>query len=110
MKINLRTNKTFGKKRSPEWRKVRRGFLKLHPVCAACGGNKKLEVHHVVPFHIDPSKELDETNLITLCEKKGHDCHFHFGHLLDWESFNSNVRDDAASFLNKVKNRPVNQS
>lgn len=98
--------KTQGNKRSPKWPGVRADFLKTHPTCHGCGGTKKLEVHHMVPFHIDPSRELDETNLITLCEEPGHDCHFHLGHLLDWSSHNTNVLQDAAHFLLEVQARP----
>jgi len=56
------------KKRSGKWPRVRANHLVLHPVCEGCGAKNDLNVHHVQPFHVDHSKELDPTNLITLCE------------------------------------------
>ena len=89
--------------RSPKWRSVRNDFIKTHNVCAACGREDNLEVHHIVPYHVDPSKELDHENLITLCGKK---CHFIFGHLWDWKSWNKDVVEDCVSFNSKRTNRP----
>jgi hypothetical protein len=90
--------------RSPEWPTVRAAHLKREPTCQACGINKNLSVHHIIPFHIDKSKELDQDNLITLCNE--HHCHFVFGHLDSWYSYNINVREDAKNWLEKVKHRP----
>jgi predicted restriction endonuclease len=88
--------------RSSEWSKVRKLFLSTNNSCAACGSEKTLEVHHIEPFHVNPDKELDITNLITLCKT----CHFIFGHLMDYNSWNISVREDAKVYLSKVKNRP----
>lgn len=63
-------------KRSDKWQTARKNYLKKHPVCEACGTNVDLNVHHIVPFHEDPSKELDPTNMITLCRTH----HFEYGH------------------------------
>ena len=90
--------------RSPHWSTIRKRHLEIQPTCAACGGVKNLQVHHCMPFHIDQSKELDQDNLITLCEE--HNCHLIFGHLYNWHSYNANVREDAAVMLEKVKSRP----
>lgn len=56
-----------GVKRSPKWPTVRRAHLKREPVCQLCGCTIKarLNVHHVVPFHLAPDMELLEDNLIT---------------------------------------------
>lgn len=89
--------------RSPKWSKIRKQFLKDHPTCSACGSDKDLEVHHIEPVHINPDKELDTTNLITLCNKY---CHLAIGHLMNYKSFNKNVTQDAENFLYKIKNRP----
>ena len=89
--------------RSSQWQTVRRRFLNANPTCAACGQSDGLEVHHVVPFHVDRSLELEPSNLITLC---GSDCHYLFGHLKDWTSWNKNVRTDCQVFLIQVRNRP----
>ncbi len=94
--------------RSSEWPKVRAQHLALHPTCAACGSaHDKMEVHHKLPFHLDPSKELDPNNLITLCEHPSHICHLIFGHLLDFRSYNPQVEQDAADYLEAVKSRPM---
>jgi len=71
-----------GAKRSSKWRKVRKLFLVDHPRCIVCGGKKKLEVHHIVPFHVNMLLELDPKNLATLCERKkyGLNCHLLVGH------------------------------
>lgn len=97
-----------GSKRSREWPKVRSEVLKCHPNCAVCNGVKKLEVHHIVPFHLDKTKELDILNLIVLCEAKdkGINCHLAFGHFGSYKSHNENVREDAKTWNNKLKNRP----
>ncbi len=86
-------DKLYG--RSSQWRKVRAEHIKNNPTCAACGREEGLEVHHIVPYHIAPEKELDPTNLITLCGKY---CHFVFGHFMDWKSWNENVIQDCEDY------------
>jgi hypothetical protein len=94
--------------RSPLWPKIREEHLENHPTCEACGGTAKINVHHVVPSHLRPDLELDESNLITLCESRsyGVECHRTFGHLGSYFSWNVDVRTDAPTWLNKFKNRP----
>jgi 5-methylcytosine-specific restriction endonuclease McrA len=83
---------TFGTDpRSSKWEKVRNDFIKLNPTCAACGTTEDLNVHHIVPFHDDESKELDPTNLITLCRTH----HFGVGHDSNWKKSNPNVKIDS---------------
>lgn len=89
--------------RSPRWKTVRKNFLEINNSCAACGRIKNLEVHHIVPVHLDPSKELDIDNLIVLCDNP---CHLLFGHLLDYKSWNINVISDSSNYLQKIKSRP----
>jgi hypothetical protein len=50
-----------------------------------------------VPFHLDASRELDPTNLLTLCN----DCHFYIGHLKDWTKHNPHALADAALMLSR---------
>lgn len=90
--------------RSPKWSQIRKQHLKSNPVCAACGRDKKLEVHHIIPVHVDPSKELDVDNLVTLCDNP---CHLIFGHLMNYKSWNKDVIQDCIVYLNKVKNKPL---
>ena len=100
-----------GAKRSTKWPAARKAFLKLNPACAMCGGKKKLEVHHIRPFHLHPELELDQTNFIVLCENKadGANCHLLFGHLGSFKSFNVNVKEDAASWAAKIRARPTSE-
>jgi 5-methylcytosine-specific restriction endonuclease McrA len=105
---NPREKVPQGTFRSTHWPTVRKNFLKDHPFCSVCGGTKKLEVHHKIPFHRNPSLELEPTNLITLCENKkdGVNCHLLFGHLGDFKSFNENVEEDAKKWNYYIKHRP----
>lgn len=88
-------NKPQDNKRSTKWPTFRKNFLKGKS-CAVCGGTKKLEAHHIIPFHINPSLELDETNLIALCEgNKNINCHLVIGHKQNFKKFNANVKKDS---------------
>ena len=100
-------DKNQGKKRSSKWSSLRKRFL-AGKVCAVCGGKKKLEAHHIKPFHLDQALELDEMNLIALCENKkdGINCHLAFGHLGNFKSFNVDVRADASQWSQKIQTRP----
>lgn len=89
--------------RLPEWQSVRKHHITHNPTCAACGRNKKLEVHHIEPVHLCPEKELDPSNLITLCDDP---CHIIFGHLMNYKSWNKDVVNDCKVYLDKVKNKP----
>lgn len=93
-------------RRSSKWPKMRREHLEKFPKCAACGKSEKLEVHHIVPVHVDASKELDGTNLITLCEGKSLNCHLVIGHLCSFQSWNVDVAVDADTLLKKLEGRP----
>lgn len=94
-------------KRSPKWSSIRKDFLDKNSSCAACGRTKKLEVHHIVPVHVDPLRELDDTNLITLCDSP---CHLLFGHLLDYKSWNTEVISDTKNYLEKINKRPYHET
>ena len=94
----------WGASRSSKWPAVRRNFVKSNPYCAACGTTRELEVHHVVPFHIEPARELDIENLMTLCN----DCHLYIGHLKDWTSYNLHARQDAALMFSRFSSKSAN--
>jgi len=97
-----------GLTRSPRWWRVRKTHLAAHSDCAACGGVKKPEVHHIHPFHLAPERELDPTNLVTLCESSTA-CHFLIGHGKDWKAFNPTVREDARHIRDLVATRQYGQ-
>lgn len=93
-----------GARRSSKWPTIRRAFLMLQPTCQLCGGSDKLEVHHIIPFHMAPELELEFGNLVTLCERKkyGVNCHQFFGHLGDYRRFNSTIRQDLPLWSKRV--------
>jgi len=97
-----------GAKRSKRWREVRKIHLETKPACEICGLKKKVEVHHVVPFHLAPDLELHPDNLMTLCENKkyGINCHLLVGHIGNYKDINPGVIIDALTWrtkLNKFK-------
>lgn len=94
--------KTYGVSRSSQWGKVRKNFLLLNPTCSVCNSRKGLNIHHREPFHLHPEKELDPSNLITLCRTH----HFTFGHLENWKSYNVSIGEDASEWNKKIKERP----
>ena len=87
------------KKRSSKWPSLRKAFLFNNSECAACGCKEFLEVHHIKPFHSNPELELEETNLMVLCDKPGPDnCHIVLGHWGNYKKINEDVVKDAAEF------------
>jgi len=84
-------------RRDPEWGRVRDKHLKSMPFCAACGETINLQVHHRTPVHIDKTKELDPTNLITLCMGE-RECHLIVGHNGSWRDYNERI-DEVISAL-----------
>jgi hypothetical protein len=105
--LNWLRRKISDYSRSPKWSSVRKEHLKHQPVCQACGRKDDLEVHHIIPYHKNPEKELDPNNLITLCSKN---CHLLLGHLMDYKSWNENVVEDSKFLSSKIKNRPYNEN
>jgi len=94
--------------RSPQWPRVEKAHLEKQPHCVCCkpGTNTHagLQVHHIFPFHYcvalgRPDLELDDRNLVTLCEdeqgKPGQNHHLLVGHLDDFRSSNLDVSVDA---------------
>lgn len=90
------------KARANRWRYVRAAHLKTEPKCAACGRETNLDVHHIIPVHINPNRELDPTNLITLCSDR---CHIVFGHFMCYLCYNPDVRKMAAEYRVKLQKR-----
>jgi 5-methylcytosine-specific restriction protein A len=98
-RVKYVAHRAVSKPRSPHWDKVKTAHLERFPVCAACMSFKDLQVHHIKPFHLYPELELVESNLITLCMWKDHDCHIHVGHGGAFPAENPNVVEDAAKAL-----------
>lgn len=97
--------KPSGSKRSSDWPRVRARHLLKQPICQVCGSDEKLEVHHIKPFHEHPELELNNYNLITLCESKkyGVDCHRFFGHRGNYRDINKHCRNDAEIWRAKLR-------
>jgi len=95
----IRESLTKPATRSDRWPTVRKHFLEKNPKCAACGGTTLLQCHHCLPFNDDPSKELDPSNLITLCMGTTEEHHLSIGHGSDFHHFSETVREDAAQLL-----------
>lgn len=93
-----------GAKRSSRWRKVRKAHIKANPTCFICGSKRKLEAHHIIPFHVAPHLELEPENIMTLCENKkyGINCHLLIGHLGNYRKINTNVVLDATLWKMKL--------
>lgn len=91
--------------RSSRWPEVRKWHLEKHPTCEVCGhSGKRVNVHHIRPFHLHPDLELDPKNLITLCEDEAFvNCHLFIGHLGNFSGWNPRVVADAAVWKHKLK-------
>jgi 5-methylcytosine-specific restriction endonuclease McrA len=81
--------------RSGSWPKFRKAFLKKNFCCEACCTDKKLEVHHIVPFKVNKALELEENNCITLCKS----CHLVLAHFKDYQLYNPLIVKTAREFL-----------
>lgn len=88
--------------RSSAWRILRKAHLEANPCCEACGSRQRVVPHHIVPFHVDPSRELDPLNLVSLCESPTFNCHLFFGHLKRWDRHNPTVLEDARSWRERM--------
>lgn len=88
--------------------KAKKLYVKEHNQCAVCGYKKNLEVHHVVPVHVDPTLSAKSSNFITLCDYRNKGCHNVFGHFRNFRSkWNPNIRVFAlqvSSMLELCKN------
>ena len=80
----------LGPRDTAAYKRAMAAYLAVHPVCQFCGKpGGKVEVHHVIPVSVDPTKAADVTNMVTLHRKP--DCHMVVGHLGNFRDYNSNV-------------------
>ena len=58
-----------------DWERLSTTVRTMRPLCERCQTLGRVraatEVHHVVPIRVDPSRRLDEANLMSVCRK----CH-----------------------------------
>ena len=93
--------------RSPHWPAARRLHLKTQPNCVACGTADKVQVHHIQPYHLHPSLELDQANMVTLCENpEANECHLKIGHRGNFKNENKDVLADIQQFKQTGKLPP----
>jgi hypothetical protein len=90
------------RQRASQWKQVRAAHLLKEPRCAACGREHNLAVHHVIPVSFDGSRELDPANLITLCHTP---CHLVFGHFMNYQCYNKDVRKMAGEYRRAMLKR-----
>jgi 5-methylcytosine-specific restriction endonuclease McrA len=91
--------------RSPKWSALRRRHVAANPRCAACGRADSPEAHHLVPVQIAPERELDPTNLITLCGGK-RNCHLAVGHGWNWQTYRPQAASLAGAMMGAAIVRP----
>ena len=93
-------------KRHPDWNKFRKDVLD-GACCAVCGGTKKLQLHHKIPFHLAPELELERDNVIPLCMagRFGIKCHLLIGHLGNWQRFNTEVETDSVVWNKRLESK-----
>jgi len=118
--VDVAQGKTkLGLLRSPHWPSVEKQHLKLQPACVVCGEAEAVNVHHIFPFHYcvslgRPDLELDQRNLITLCEtrktKETQDHHLLIGHLDNFKSSNLDVVKDATETFSKMTANQIKAS
>lgn len=89
--------------RHPRWPEAARAFVRRNPFCAVCRTKSDLQVHHELPFHLFPAREMDESLWHVLCRR----CHLFVGHLGDFRSYNPRVRADAAEWAARFADRPT---
>jgi len=71
------------------WFALRNAYIGVYPTCEACGTKKKLNVHHIIPERENYKLVLEWTNLITMCRRH----HFTQGHMMNWKTYNPDVRE-----------------
>lgn len=91
--------------RARGWTSLRNEWIASHSTCACCGIDTQLAVHHVKPLHLFPELELDDTNLITLCQRPERFCHYIFGHFFDWMAYNPDIKRFAPLMLKRIQNK-----
>lgn len=94
-----------GLKRASDWSQFVREYAKIVPKkCSIIVCKKKdIELHHSdEPFHVNPAREKDPTNLRWLCRTH----HHQIGHLFDWKSWCENFDEVVRIINDKIASRP----
>ena len=88
--------------------KAKRAYATTHPECAICGNPNNIEIHHVIPVHIDITMSCNFKNFVSACDSNNNGCHRWLCHFGDFKNkWNLNIRQYAiASRLFLVKTQP----
>jgi len=93
--------------------KAKRDYAIVHTECAICGSEKCIEVHHVIPVHININLATNYENFIALCDNNNNGCHRWIGHFGDFKNkWNLNIRQYAIAsrlFLSKMEPKRIFQ-
>lgn len=98
--INPTAKPKLSKRRHKDWPMFRYLILGKRPRCAYCGTTKKVELHHIEPYHEAPERELDPANVIPLCESISN-CHLTQGHLGNYMQANPTIKNDCEQYQAK---------
>ena len=85
----------IGARRNSRFLKKAKAFL-AGKTCAYCD-HKAEEAHHIFPFWLFPSLEMDERFWLPVC-RTGEDHHVHLAHLGNFERFDVLAKEHAAIF------------
>ncbi len=112
--------KRFSYQRSPDWPKAEEAHRQKEPTCVCCkpgmDSGAPVQVHHIFPFHYcialgRPDLELDDRNLITLCDKEegkpSEDHHLLVGHLNLFQSANLKIVLDVKKTYHGSRERQI---
>jgi hypothetical protein len=112
-----------GHERSPHWHTVEKKHVAAHPRCYCCAEGQSegepVQVHHIFPFHYcvafgRPDLELDDRNLVTLCEsEKGRHApnhHLLIGHADSFQSSNLHLERDALKIFHGLTEEQIKKS
>lgn len=70
--------------KTPEFRDLKKMVLAIFPVCAICGADRYLHVHHIKTRREAPELTFEQSNLITVCRS----CHATIkGKETEWQEF-----------------------
>ena len=70
--------------KTPEFRDLKKIVLAIFPICAICGTDRHLHVHHIKTRRENPDLAFEQTNLITVCRS----CHSSIkGKEKEWEEY-----------------------
>ena len=82
--------------KTEEFRNLKKIVLSQYPLCAICGNDITLHVHHIKTRREYPELVFEISNLITLCRK----CHSHIkGKEKEWEAYFTRIVSKSGELL-----------